>query len=119
MSDPNQGDFSDNAPYTQQDAATFAIYRAIMRGDFNLDGQKTSGDILQMMQALANPGAYQTANNLSDMEFLAIADVNQDGEVTNTDLQALLVCCVTAMNQLPPFRSQAVRYSRMSHCCGC
>ncbi len=62
-----------------------------MRGDFNLDGQKTIADISLMMQALANPGAFQANNNLSSTEFMAIADVNQDGQITGADLQALLL----------------------------
>jgi len=91
ISDKNQGNFSGNADYTQQDAATLAIYSAIMRGDFNLDGEKTAADIPLMLQALANPSAYKAANNnMSSMEFTAIADVNQDGVVSNADLQALL-----------------------------
>ena len=90
MSDPNYGDFADTASVTQQDQATFAIYRAIMRGDFNLDAQKTAADIPIMLSALCNIPAYKSTYNLPDLEFLAIGDVNQDGAVTNADLQALL-----------------------------
>jgi hypothetical protein len=72
------------------DAAASAVYSDIMRGDSNLDGQKTSADISLMLRALTDLNAYQTANNLSESELLAIADVNQDGKITNADLQAML-----------------------------
>ncbi|HZZ26953.1 MAG TPA: dockerin type I domain-containing protein [Pirellulales bacterium] len=90
LSDPSYGDFYGTVDSKIQDQATFAIYRAIMRGDFNRDGQKSSADITLMLQALTNPSAFQAAYGLSNSEFLAIADVDQNGKVTNTDLQALL-----------------------------
>ena len=90
LSDPTTGDFADTAPATIQDQSTFAIYRAIMRGDFNQDGKKTAADIPLMLSVLADLNEFKTANNLSDLGLLAIADVNQDGVITNADLQALL-----------------------------
>ena len=70
--------------------AQLAIFSAIMRGDFNLDGQRSAADIAQMLGALVNLSAYQTSLDLSDADVSAIADVDQNGVVTNADLQALL-----------------------------
>jgi hypothetical protein len=72
------------------DEAATAVYNAIMRGDFNLDGQKNGADIAPMLHALTDLNSFQVVNSLSDSELLAIADVNQDGVVSNADLQALL-----------------------------
>jgi hypothetical protein len=86
----------------EDDAAAASVYNAIMRGDLNLDSQKTSADISLMMQALTNPGAFQANNKLSGMEFMAIADVNQDGQITNADLQALLLLLKTGGQSTNP-----------------
>ncbi len=91
LSDPNYGDFADTASLSQQDQASFAIYRAIMRGDFNRDGLKSSARHCLDVAVLTNPSGFQTAHGLANSEFLAIADVNQDGQITNADLQSLLL----------------------------
>jgi len=90
LSDPNDGDFADTASVTQQDQATFDIYRAIVRGDFNLDAHHDARDISVMMSALTNPSTYQTAFGVPNRELLALGDVNQDGRFTNADLEAFL-----------------------------
>ncbi|HEY2826426.1 MAG TPA: dockerin type I domain-containing protein [Pirellulales bacterium] len=72
------------------DQAVTAVYSAIMRGDFNLDGGKTTFDIASMLQALTNLASYQAKNDLADSELSAIADVNRDGTITNADLPAFL-----------------------------
>jgi hypothetical protein len=74
----------------EDDEAVEAVYSAIMRGDFNLDGRKTTLDIAPMLRALSDLAAYQAKNGLSDSELSAIADVNRDGTITNADIQALL-----------------------------
>src|SRR5262249_9390262 len=50
----------------------------------------TAADIQVLMTALTNINAYQTSHGFSNSQLLAVADVNGDHLVTNTDLQALL-----------------------------
>lgn len=60
-------------------------------GDFNRDGHVNAADILPMMQALADPGAYLAAHNsLTAAQVLMIEDVNGDSHFTSADLQYLL-----------------------------
>ena len=60
-------------------------------GDFSGDGQVNSGtDINLMLKALSDPSAYEQSHQLSDGDFLTIADVNHDGKITNADIQPLL-----------------------------
>ena len=56
---------------------------AIVLGDVNGDGQRTTADMVALMRALANG-----FNNSPD--FLAVADVDGDHAVTNRDIQALI-----------------------------
>jgi hypothetical protein len=77
-------------PGFDSDSAVAAVYSAIMRGDFNLDGRKDGADIGPMLQAFSNLENYQSANQLSNAELLAIGDVNLDGALTNADIQAFL-----------------------------
>jgi hypothetical protein len=83
----NTPTFTDGATLS---AAQSAVFSAIMRGDFNLDGRRTSADISQMLGALADLGSYQTSRNLEDADLSAIADVNRDGKITGADIQTLL-----------------------------
>jgi polygalacturonase len=62
----------------------------LLPGDFNRDGQVTTADIPAMMAALADLADYQTANSLSDAQLDVIADVNDDFQINNLDLQALI-----------------------------
>jgi hypothetical protein len=62
----------------------------IVRGDFNLDGVLTGADIPAMEGALADLPFYQSFHNLSDLDVESIADVNDDGQVNNFDIQAEL-----------------------------
>ncbi len=71
--------------------AQSAIFSSIMRGDFNLDGQRSMADISEMLSALTNLDAFEASHDLQDADVSAIADVNQDGQITNADLQALLL----------------------------
>ena len=60
-------------------------------GDFSGDGQvNSSTDINLMLKALSDPSAYEQTHQLSDGDFLTIADVNLDGKITNADIQPLL-----------------------------
>jgi hypothetical protein len=60
-------------------------------GDFNRDHRVDAGDIGAMMAALADPGAFQQANNsLSATDLLTLEDLNGDSQFTNADFQSLL-----------------------------
>ena len=39
---------------------------------------------------MSDPSAYEQTHQLSDGDFLTIADVNHDGKITNADIQPLL-----------------------------
>ena len=43
-----------------------------------------------MLSALADLKTYQAANQLTNDELLALADLNGDGQTTNADIQGLL-----------------------------
>jgi hypothetical protein len=73
-----------------------------LAGDFNHNGQLDVGDLFIFERALANLTAYQNANQLTDAQLLALADVNHDGVIDNGDLQALLVLIIAQENQPPP-----------------
>ncbi|HEY2760785.1 MAG TPA: dockerin type I domain-containing protein, partial [Pirellulales bacterium] len=60
------------------------------RGDFNLDGTVTTGDIQAMLTALANPSAFEALHGVSASYFATMADVNKDGLVNDADIQALI-----------------------------
>jgi hypothetical protein len=59
-------------------------------GDLNLDGHVNSADVAALMQALTNPGAYQTQYQVSQATMQTLGDVNHDGRFSNADLQSLL-----------------------------
>jgi hypothetical protein len=67
-----------------------AIGPKLLPGDFNRDGQVTTADISAMMSAMSDLADYQTANSLSEAQLDVIADINDDFQINNTDLQALL-----------------------------
>jgi hypothetical protein len=58
--------------------------------DFNADGAITAADLPPMLAALANLTTYKAQHNLSDDDFLSMADLDGDGQVTNRDIQGLL-----------------------------
>src|SRR5262249_38764734 len=59
-------------------------------GDANLDGHANVSDLSALMAALANLSSYQSTEHLSDSQLGLIADLNNDGLVTNIDLQGLI-----------------------------
>jgi hypothetical protein len=59
-------------------------------GDFNFDHHVDASDILTMEKVLANPNAYETANDLTNNDLVQIGDFNGDGVVNNADLQGLI-----------------------------
>ena len=62
----------------------------LILGDFNRDGQRNSADIGAMLSALSDLPDYQAQQELADSDLLTIGDLDDDGAVTNADLQALL-----------------------------
>jgi hypothetical protein len=61
-----------------------------MKGDWNHDGQRTIDDIPAMLTALTDLNGYKVNRGLSDSDVLAIGDINNDGFITNRDIQAML-----------------------------
>lgn len=81
-----------------------------VKGDYNLDGKVTNADFQTMLAALTNQNrvvsgalvlGYQASNNMSNDEFLAICDINDDGSFDAKDIavmQQLLASGVQAGN---------------------
>jgi hypothetical protein len=61
-------------------------------GDINRDGKVTVADISALMTALSDLSGYRsTHSGMSDpIQFMEVADVNNDTQVNNTDIQALI-----------------------------
>ncbi|HEY1598759.1 MAG TPA: dockerin type I domain-containing protein [Pirellulales bacterium] len=78
ISDPSTGDFGDNAPLAQQDAATLAIYRASM-ADVNFDGIVNGLDINLLASHWLQTGSIG----------LVPGDANRDGIVNGLDINAI------------------------------
>lgn len=58
-------------------------------GDFNLDGKLNNADLQSLIDAFKNIAAFKAAHNLSDADWLDLADVNRDGQVNTADLAYL------------------------------
>jgi hypothetical protein len=76
------------------DASSFVVPQW-QPGDFNLDGHVDARDIQAMQAALVNLNGYQHGGNsldvtLNNTDLLGIGDLNDDGQITITDLQSLL-----------------------------
>jgi hypothetical protein len=71
------------APFTQNAIGTYP-------GDLNRDGKLTSADLVSMLRALTDIPAYQSTNQLTPAQFVAIADLSGDGVVSNVDIQSLI-----------------------------
>jgi hypothetical protein len=61
-----------------------------VKGDYNLDGKLTNADLQALLSALTNVNAYQSAEGMSNEEYLAIGDINGDGLVNKSDISALI-----------------------------
>lgn len=68
----------------------FLDTKSFLTGDLNQDGVVNTDDLGPFMAALRNQYAFQQSANLTSAEFLALADVNRDGYLSNSDLQAFL-----------------------------
>ena len=75
-----------NTPLTLTVMATVNAYAP---GDFNLDHHVDSADIGPMLQALTDASGYELQYGVSPTELAEIGDVDNDGSMTNADLQAL------------------------------
>ncbi len=69
-----------------------------IKGDFNLDGKVTNADFQAMLAALKSQNTvvggslvegYQAAHNMSNDEFLAICDINDDGVFNAADISMM------------------------------
>ena len=80
-----------NALYTSGTLSVIDTHH--LPGDINRDGQVTVADVQSLMVALSDLNAYQAANLdlKSDPQLLMqVLDVNGDGKIDNTDIQALI-----------------------------
>jgi hypothetical protein len=59
-------------------------------GDFNLDGQVTNADLQAMISALTSPSAFETANDLTAVNLLALGDFDNDGVFSTQDIQGMM-----------------------------
>jgi hypothetical protein len=63
----------------------------LVPGDFDQNGTVDRNDIPAMLKALTDLAAYKANhNNMSDATLASIGDFNDDGFVTNADIQGLL-----------------------------
>ncbi len=62
-----------------------------LTGDINFDGHLDVRDVFAFMQASVDWNTYEDNHNFSPQNLPAVADINGDGQVTNADLQALLI----------------------------
>jgi len=69
-----------------------------VKGDFNLDGKVTNADLQAMLAALKSQNTvvggslvegYQASHNMSNDEFLAICDINDDGVFNAADIATM------------------------------
>ena len=61
-----------------------------VRGDYSLDGQLTSADVVAMTAALADLERYKSLHGVTQDYLLQVGDLNGDLAVTNADLQPLI-----------------------------
>ena len=72
------------------DPKTLVLDSFAPHGDFNLDGAINTGDVQDLLSALADLHTYATGHALSDADLVALGDIDGDHALTNADLQALL-----------------------------
>lgn len=61
-----------------------------LRGDYNRDFHVDTADIPVMLNVLSDLNPYKKILQYTDSQLLSIQDVNGDGRVSNSDLQALV-----------------------------
>jgi autotransporter-associated beta strand protein len=70
---------------------TGALGPTFLKGDVNVSGQVTTADIPALLQALTNLAGYRTAHpTFTDEQYLTLLDINNDGVVSNADIQPML-----------------------------
>jgi hypothetical protein len=88
------GDFNGDGVIDSADLAivntNLELYFLYVRGDWNLNQTLDSSDLGAMFSAFTDLNAFKATNHLTNDDLLAIGDLNNDGAVTNLDLQPLL-----------------------------
>jgi rhamnogalacturonan endolyase len=84
-----------------------------LKGDLNFDGQRTAADLSALLQALCDLASFQNNNHLSNAAMLAIADTDNDQQVTDADIQGELNLLISGSSpaptaSAPPASSSAV-----------
>ena len=78
-------------------AASAPVHVSLLAGDLNGDGKLSAADISAMMVALTNLQGYKSLHSFSNANLTALADVNGDHAITNSDLQALISMVANAV----------------------
>jgi hypothetical protein len=111
---------AENSPYHVTLTATDGIYSAqttftwnvtapvLVKGDLNRDGVVDTRDLNTLMLALANQDSYLSQYNLSKQELTQVGDVNGNGRLDNSDLQALINMLLHPAGSSSPANSVAV-----------
>ena len=70
--------------------SNLALTPSLLPGDFDRNGQVTTGDVSAMLAALTDLSSFKSAKGLSDAQLEVLGDFNSDFRVDNSDLQSLL-----------------------------
>lgn len=62
----------------------------LLKGDLNRDGIISPADVSSLLGALSNLNSYEASTNLTMPQLLSVADVDDDGRIDNSDVQALV-----------------------------
>ena len=92
---------------------TFQVLAPPSVGDLNLDGRVSVADISGLMMALSDLRHYQSMYGLLPDEVTTIVDVNGDGHLNGSDIQALI--CLVANAQSGEDDSDSQANSTSSH----
>jgi hypothetical protein len=68
-------------------SGTAGVNVAWLRGDLNGDGSINSADLPMLLMALTDPIGFQAQRGINSSDLLAVADADNDGQLTNADLQ--------------------------------
>ena len=87
----------------------------LLRGDINQDAHVNNTDVAALMTALTDINAYKAAHSsLDTFEAGDILDVDQNGAVTNADLQGIANYLKAGNGSVAPCRNRPARCWRPS-----